>query len=157
MTDLETVHRISTLLYDCVRTIDEDKLEDWLGFFTDDCIYKITTRENVDGGFPVALVYCTNKDMLYDRVVAIRSQNVYKLHYDRHLVSNISVKPNGDGSCLMEACYVVYQTDLEGETQLFSTGRYDAKTIDAGGTLKFKEMIVTVDTFAIPNHISTPL
>jgi anthranilate 1,2-dioxygenase small subunit len=157
MTSVETAYKLQSLLFDSVRAIDDGRLEDWIEFYTDDCVYKIGTRENADLGLPVSLVSCSNKKMLRDRVVAIRSENVFKLHYDRHLVSNVAVKDLGNGEHKIEASYVVYQTDLEGATILFSTGQYDAKTHGVNGSTKFREMIVTVDTYAIPNHISTPI
>ncbi|MBM3510171.1 MAG: anthranilate 1,2-dioxygenase [Alphaproteobacteria bacterium] len=155
--DVATAFRLQNLLYDSVRAIDDGRLEDWLGYFTDDCLYRITTRENVDQGYPISLVLCTNKQMLKDRVIAIRAENVYKPHYDRHLVANVAVRAAADGAYKVEASYVVYQTDLEGATELFSTGKYDATAIAAADVPKFREMVVTVDTFAIPNHISTPI
>ncbi|MSP98456.1 MAG: anthranilate 1,2-dioxygenase, partial [Betaproteobacteria bacterium] len=32
--------------------IDEDRLEDWVECFTDDCLYRIVPRENLDAGLP---------------------------------------------------------------------------------------------------------
>ncbi|MBM3509669.1 MAG: aromatic-ring-hydroxylating dioxygenase subunit beta [Alphaproteobacteria bacterium] len=150
--------RVEAFLYDYIDAIDSDRLEEWPEYFTDKCIYKIIPRENVERNLPISLVYCDNKGMLIDRVVSLRKANVYNLHYDRHLVSNVRVLPGKNGNCKLRASYVVYQTDLEGESMMFSTGRYDATVIGAQSAKpKFKEMVVTVDTFAIPNLISTPL
>ena len=150
--------KIEAFLYDYIDSIDSDRLEEWPEFFTDKCIYKIIPRENVERNLPISLVYCDNKGMLIDRVVSLRKANIYNLHYDRHIVSNVRVLPDKNGTCRVRACYVVYQTDLEGESMMFSTGRYDALIVAAEKAKpKFKEMIVTVDTYAIPNLISTPL
>jgi anthranilate 1,2-dioxygenase small subunit len=150
--------RIEAFLYDYIDSIDSDRLEEWPEYFTDKCVYKIIPRENVERNLPISLVYCDNKGMLIDRVVSLRKANVYNLHYDRHLVSNVRVLPGRNGDCKLRASYVVYQTDLEGESMMFSTGRYDATVVNAHSARpKFKEMVVTVDTFAIPNLISTPL
>ena len=150
--------RIEAFLYDYIDAIDSDRLEEWPEYFTDKCIYKIIPRENVERNLPISLVYCDNKGMLIDRVLSLRKANVYNLHYDRHLVSNVRVIPGKNGDCTLRASYVVYQTDLEGESMMFSTGRYDATVVGAQSAKpKFKEMIVTVDTFAIPNLISTPI
>ena len=149
---------LTAFLYEYIHCIDDDELEKWPEFFEDVCVYKIIPRENTELNLPIALVYCDNKGMLIDRVVSLRKANVYNLHYDRHIVSNVLVtEGEGDNSWNMKASYIVYQTDLEGESMLFSTGKYDAIVAQNGSGSKFKELIVTVDTYAIPNLISTPL
>ncbi len=149
---------LTAFLYEYIHCIDDDRLEDWPNFFEDVCIYKIIPRENVELNMPIALVYCDNKGMLIDRVVSLRKANVYNLHYDRHIVSNVLVSDGeSNDSWDVKASYIVYQTDLEGESMLFSTGKYDAIVAKNGSGHKFKEMIVTVDTYAVPNLISTPL
>jgi hypothetical protein len=55
------------------------------------------------------------------------------------------------------ACYTVYQTDLEGQTRLFSVGQYRDVITDDGGTLRFREKIAICDTFNIPNLLAIPL
>ena len=153
----EIGYRLATLLYECVRCIDDGRLEDWLDFFAPDCAYTITTRENRDGGYPIAILYCRNRDMLHDRVVAIRSENVYKPHYDRHVIGNVVAREAAPGSYALTASYAVYQTDLEGATELFSTGVYEAVVTTTDGRERFAEMVVVIDTFAVPNHLSTPI
>ena len=51
----------------------------------------------------------------------------------------------------------MFQTDLEGQTQLFSAGKYDDQVVLVDGEPKFKEKVVTIDTYAVPNLLSTPL
>ena len=149
---------LCAFLNEYIHGIDDDKLEDWPGYFEDICIYKIIPRENTERNLPISLVYCDNKGMLIDRVTSLRKANVYNLHYDRHVVSNILVNDGPDSnSWTLKASYIVYQTDLEGESMLFSTGKYDAVVVKNGSVKKFKEMVVTVDTYAVPNLISTPL
>ena len=148
---------LTAFLNEYIHCIDDDRLEDWPGFFEEACVYKIIPRENTERNLPIALVYCDNKGMLIDRVVSLRKANVYNLHYDRHIVSNVLVGEGGDGSWTLKANYIVYQTDLEGESMLFSTGKYDAVVVANGDGHKFREMVVTVDTYAVPNLISTPL
>ena len=148
---------LTAFLNEYIHCIDDDRLEDWPAFFEDACVYKIIPRENTERNLPIALVYCDNKGMLIDRVVSLRKANVYNLHYDRHIVSNVLVGEGGDGSWTLKANYIVYQTDLEGESMLFSTGKYDAVVVENGDGHKFREMVVTVDTYAVPNLISTPL
>src|SRR5262249_8879279 len=104
-----------TLMNDYCERLDGDRLEDWLQLFTDDCSYRTLPRENVDLGMPAPIMLCANKNMLRDRVTALRTANEYNLHYGRHLVSNLRLKPEGEGACRLEASFAVYQTNLEGQ------------------------------------------
>ena len=50
--------RIEALMADYVHCIDDDRLEDWPGFFVEHGRYRVTTRENHELGLPVNLIYC---------------------------------------------------------------------------------------------------
>ena len=149
--------RINDLLHDYTHCIDEDRLEEWPDFFTDPCIYKVMPRENADLGLPIALMYCDSRGMLRDRVVSLRNANVYNLHYDRHMVSNIRITGSSKGVYSVRSNYTLFQTTLEGITTLFSTGVYNDKVRIANGDAKFSEKTVIVDTFNIDNLIATPI
>jgi anthranilate 1,2-dioxygenase small subunit len=62
----------------------------------------------------------------------------------------------GDGFDL-EAPFAVYQTDQEGETRLFATGLYKDRLEMAGPSLKIRDKLVLLDTFAVPSLLATPL
>jgi anthranilate 1,2-dioxygenase small subunit len=145
------------LINEYAERIDSDRLEDWLELFTEDASYRIVPRENVEQHLPASLVLCTNKNMLRDRITALRQANEYNLHYDRHLVSSVQVKPASEGGWHLNANYAVYQTNLEGQSRLFSVGRYHDKVRLEGGLLLFCEKMVVVDSFSIPTLLATPL
>ena len=149
---------LTTFLNRYVHCIDDDRLEMWPEFFSEECTYKIVPRENKARNLPIDLILCENKRMLIDRIVSLRHANIYNPHYDRHVVSNVLVEADAkDEKWKVQANYVVYQTDLEGVSALFSTGKYEAVVLRDNGILKFKELVVTVDTYSVPNLLSTPL
>ena len=41
---------ISDLIIEYAHAIDDDRLESWADFFTDECSYRIINRENYDKG-----------------------------------------------------------------------------------------------------------
>jgi hypothetical protein len=55
----------------------DGELERWPYFFTQDCLYNLILLENFEPGLPVPLIYCEGRDMLFDRVVAIRETTLY--------------------------------------------------------------------------------
>ena len=44
--------RVAQLNADYARAIDDDRLEDWPGFFAARCLYKITSADNHRRGLP---------------------------------------------------------------------------------------------------------
>jgi anthranilate 1,2-dioxygenase small subunit len=145
------------LMDEYVERIDSDRLEEWLDLFTEDAVYQILPRENVEQNLPASLILCTSKNMLRDRIVSLRNANLYNPHYDRHLVSTVRLRPESEGLWRLTANYAVYQSTLEGQSRLFSVGGYRDKVRIEGGKLLFCEKTVIVDTFAVPSMLATPL
>jgi len=72
--------------------INENALERWPGFFTAACTYKVIARENIEQGYPVALIYCESRDMLVDRVVALRETALFAPRIARRITSNVCLR-----------------------------------------------------------------
>ena len=152
---------VEELQHAYVHCIDADRLEEWPDFFTDPCLYQVTTRENVDQGLPIAVIYCDSKGMLQDRIVALRQANIYGPHRYRHMVSAVQVTGVEGNLVRAQANYVVYRTLLDpvnyGSSELFSVGVYlDTIVIDQG-VVRFREKTVLVDTARILSLLVTPL
>lgn len=148
---------IEDLIADYAEYIDSDRLEDWLDFFVEDCVYKIIPKENVDQRLPLTLMLCENKNMLRDRIASLREANIYNIHTDRHIVSGIRIRGESGGAFEVSANYAVFQTNQEGATWVFSVGVYRDKIVFEDDVPKFKEKVVIVDTASIPTLLSTPL
>ena len=82
---------LEELYTDYVHCLDADELERWPDFFTEDCFYRITSAENYEAGMPLGLIHATSRNMLKDRVSALREANIYEPQRYRHLVSSIKV------------------------------------------------------------------
>src|SRR5579863_1268921 len=78
--------RLAALNSDYAACIDADRLEDWPDFFLDECLYKITTAENLRRGYAAGVIYADSRAMLRDRVAALREANIYERHAYRHIV-----------------------------------------------------------------------
>ncbi len=148
---------IADLMADYVHLIDEDRLEEWVELFTEDCTYKILSRENVDAGYPLELMSCHNQGMLRDRVVSLREANLYNLHTDKHVLGVIRVLGFSDGAWSVQANFSVYQSTLDGETDLFAVGTYRDKVVFDDSRPRFAEKLVVNDTFAVARMLSTPI
>ena len=92
-----------------------------------------------------------------DRVVSLREANLYNLHTDKHVLSVVRVQGSSDGVWSVQANFSVYQSTLDGETDLFAVGTYRDKVVFDNGHPLFAEKIVVNDTFAVARMLSTPI
>ena len=129
--------------------LDEDRFDEWVELFTDDCLYLVISRENVERGLPLATIRCESKGYLKDRVVAVRETSMYAPRSQRHVIG--APIEQGDGT--WTASYAVFQTLVDETTQVFSTGRYVAR-LEAD---RFAELRVVYDSTLVPNSIVKPL
>jgi anthranilate 1,2-dioxygenase small subunit len=138
--------------------IDDDRLEDWVELFAEECDYRIVTRENVEQGLSNVLMWCDNKDMLRDRVESYRQVNEYNLHWDRHVIGPLRFTAGAGGLWSFEAAYSLFQTEPEGASRLFSVGRYRIEAIvDEGGSAGLKTVTVIADTGLVLSLLATPI
>lgn len=158
MTDLELWFRFQQLQLAYTQAIDEDRLEDLPALFVENCEYSIVSRENVALGLPMPLFRCGNLDMLRDRIVSLRNANIFNPHYSRHVLSPVQALDTSPGEARASTSFSVYQTTMAGISSLFSVGCYDdTVVVGDGGHLRFRIKTVRVDTFSIPNLLSTPI
>ena len=147
---------IAEMLNDYAHALDDDRLEAWPDFFTDDGLYQIIPRENIQQNLPGVIVVCYGKPMMQDRIKVLREANEFNIHTDRHVIGMCSLKEQ-DGAVRASTSYALFQTDQEGESKLFSVGRYDDLIVVIDGSPRLRERTVIVDTFAIPNLLATPI
>jgi anthranilate 1,2-dioxygenase small subunit len=142
-----------SLMAEYGMALDEDRLEDWVELFDEACDYRVVTRENVEQGLPNVLMWCDNKNMLRDRIESYRHVNEYNPHYDRHVIGPLRAL----GDSIFEASYSLFQTDLEGNSRLFSVGRYRVEAVMRAGAARIRTMLVVADTGTIPSLLATPI
>jgi 3-phenylpropionate/cinnamic acid dioxygenase small subunit len=148
---------LEELYAEYVACLDEERMEEWPEFFSDDVVYRIIPRENFERGLPIATLHCESKGYLKDRVVAIRQTSVYAPRYVRRLVSNIRVLGWRDEALHVRANYAAFETLRDELTRVFSVGRCHDTLVVADGRLKFKEKLVIFDSELIPNSLIYPL
>ncbi|MGA8756377.1 MAG: aromatic-ring-hydroxylating dioxygenase subunit beta [Stellaceae bacterium] len=151
---------ILDLLADYGALLDHGNYAAWLELFAPECTYNVVPRENFERGLPVGLIYCDSRAMLEDRIMALLEANKYNIHTDRHLIGLPRLSSNnglGADGLAIEAPFAVYQTDQEGATRLFATGLYKDRLERTGATLKIRNKLVLLDTFAVPTLLATPL
>ena len=157
MTTRELRWEAEELLNRYVQCLDEDRLEEWPDFFSEKALYKIISRSNVERNYPLATILCDSRDMMKDRVIAIRNASVFSQRYLRHLVTNVRVAGQEGEAWLVKSNYVVLQTLQNEETKVFNAGQYVDKIVFDNGSPKFQEKIVIYDTIQIPGLLVVPI
>jgi anthranilate 1,2-dioxygenase small subunit len=147
---------IRAMLDGYCRCIDSDRLEDWPEYFANDGVYKVLSRENFELNLPAPLIYYYSRDMMLDRVTAIRDALTYEPVYTRHLTSGLQIIAD-ESDFVARSDFAIYQTTEEGVTRLFSVGEYRDRIIRDQDNFRFRERIVIMDSFGVQNLIAIPL
>ncbi|GAB7546895.1 anthranilate 1,2-dioxygenase small subunit AndAd [Cupriavidus sp. 8B] len=140
-----------------INALDNDRLEDWPAFFTEDCLYEIVPRENADAGLPVGIIYCSNQRMLRDRVVSLRNANIFEEHSYRHMVSGLVILNQSADVVETQSSYIVVQTRTDGESFVYQAGRYLDRVVRRDGQWRYAAKRVIYDTSRVQTLLATPI
>jgi anthranilate 1,2-dioxygenase small subunit len=138
--------RIEDMFQDYAFAIGDDNVEAWPDFFTDDGHYRITTRESVQRGLPMALFSCRGIGQIRDRVMALRKANIFEPHNYNHILSRPRFSLQADGSIAGRTNFVVYRTMHDGPQSRFAVGCYRDVIVEEGSAPKLKERSVVLDS-----------
>ena len=155
------IQAILDLYADYAICLEDRRFADWPDFFAETCHYEVRSRENTELDLPGALILCESRGMIEDRITVLTDTLTYRYLHIRHLITNVRIHevPGGEagGTTKTSASYLVLHSTEEGETRIFSTGKYEDEIVFEGDDPKFKKKIVTADTFAIDNLLAVPL
>jgi len=157
--DIQLQLTIENLLSRYVHAIDDDRLEEWPGFFVEKGHYRITTAENYERGLPLPIIYADSRAMLADRVSALRHANIYEAQRYRHAVSSTLVERVNADTARANSNFHIVRIMHTGESMLFASGRYlDRIRLNGeGGEAMFEERIVVLDSRAIDTLLAIPI
>ncbi|HJU15960.1 MAG TPA: aromatic-ring-hydroxylating dioxygenase subunit beta [Stellaceae bacterium] len=158
--DLARISRrleIAELYADYVACLDGDELERWPDFFVEEAIYRITSAENYEAELPLGLIYATSRNMLKDRVAALREANIYEPQRYRHLVSAIRLVRDEGEAVEATANFAIVRTLQDAEMTIFAAGRYLDTLRRADGAWKFARKLVLLDSRQIDTLLAIPM
>ena len=156
-TDPSLVARIDALNRQYGHVIDDGELEQWPPLFVEDGLYKITTRWNLENDMPAGLMLCESRAMMEDRISALRIANLFEPHSYRHLIDPPMLTGRDGELLLVRTSFVVFRTMQSGAPEVFCTGAYLDKLVEAPDGLAFAERIVVSDSERIDTLIVIPL
>jgi len=143
---------------DYAQAIDNDSLEQWPAFFSENCHYRITNAENEREGLPAGIVYADSRAMLEDRVAALRDANIYERQRYRHLIGVPKIESCDASGAVARTPFMVARIMATGETMLFATGEYrDRFVVAKNGRLLLAERVVVCDSAVTDTLMALPL
>jgi anthranilate 1,2-dioxygenase small subunit/terephthalate 1,2-dioxygenase oxygenase component beta subunit len=158
MTDPAVLFEIAQLNAANAAAIDADRLEEWPGFFLEQCLYKVTTADNHAKGYQAGIIYADTRAMLTDRVFALREANIYERQRYRHLLSMPLITGQADGAVSVETSFLVVRTMREGQMDVFVAGVFlDKVRRDQTGAWRYAERIVVCDSQRFDTLLAIPL
>ena len=159
MPDIELQLSVENLLARYVHAIDEDRLEDWPGFFVEQGIYRIVTAENLARGLPLPIMLAESRAMLRDRVNSLRRANIYEAQRYRHAVSSTLIDRIDSVRVRATSNFIVIRVMHSGESSVFASGRYLDRVLlqGDGGQPQFEERVVVLDSRAVDTLLAIPL
>jgi len=137
--------------------LDSGQVEDWPRFFTEDCIYRITARENAQLGLPVGLVYAEGRMMLQDRAVAIARTQMFAPRTMVHILGPARVLAEEGTDILAQCNFILLQTLVEGPTTLHLAGTYYDRLRRTAEGLLLQERQVIYESSIIANDLVYPV
>jgi len=148
---------VEALYADCAAALDDGEFEKWPSFFAESCSYSITSQENVDRGWPIALMSCDTRGMILDRVMAVRQSMLIIPRVQRRIQSGVRIVRLDDSVAHCRASFAVFETFAGEQTTVFVTGRFVDEVVREGEALRFLRRTCILDTPLVPNSLPFPL
>lgn len=145
-------------LYDEISDLlDEDQVERFPGYFVEDCLYQVVSRENYAEGLPQASVYCDGLGMVRDRVIALRETQVYVPRTWRHFISGVRVTALDGGDIHVRANFLITEAMSDAEPTIFLVGQYLDVLVQEGDDLKFRQHLAVFDNHHVRRSLIVPV
>jgi salicylate 5-hydroxylase small subunit len=154
---LELRARLADLYCAYDTALNDGEFERWPELFVDACVYKVIPRENHEQGFPIAVIYCESRNMLVDRVVALRETALYAPRIVRRMTSGVCVRAVEHDGLRITANFALFQTVPDQPSALFLCGRYEDRVVDDGADLRFAERLCIYDSTIVPTSLVYPV
>lgn len=156
--DADTLLALHALYGDYAAVLDSGDIGGWPDFFTEDCVYRLQSRENFDRGLPLATLALESRAMLKDRVYGAQETLFHDPYHQRHVVGLPRLLAReAQGGLRCEASYVVIRTKRDAMPEILSVGRYLDRVVPTPEGLRFAERLVIFDNDLIANSIVAPI
>lgn len=148
---------VSQFYQDYAAAVDQADWPAWIDLFTDQCAYKIQSRENFDRNLPMAALSLTSKGMLKDRIYGITETIFHDPYLQTHVIAAPRILSQSADFIESQASYAVYRTKNDGVAELFNVGRYIDRLQLTETGLKIESRTCVFDNEMILNSLIYPI
>ena len=145
ITDTLIRQQVEDLLTDYAHALDDFELDRWPDFFTEDGIYQIIPRESYDQNLPLGILFCDGRGMMVDRILALRTANIFEPHTNSHITGRPKLSQSDDGTINARSNFNITRTMQDGRMEIYATGKYVDVITFVGGKPLFKDRRVVLD------------
>jgi anthranilate 1,2-dioxygenase small subunit len=149
--------QIEDFLLDCAHGLDDDELETWPDFFTEDAVYQIIPRESYEQKLPLGILYCEGKGMMLDRINALRTANIFEPHTHCHILSRPRISARDDGGLQARTNFNVIRTKQDGAMEIYAAGKFVDEIVVEDGKPLFRDRRVVLESHRIDILLVVPL
>ena len=157
MMNHETWMAVQALLAEVAAALDQHELDRWPGFFTEDAVYRLQSRENFDRGLPLATMAFESRGMLLDRVYGAKDTIYHDPYHQRHVLGAPRILADDGQAIRCESSYLVIRTKRDALPEILSVGRYLDRLLRTPEGLRIAERLAIFDNDLIPNSIIDPI
>jgi len=136
---------------------DSGHLQKWHEFFTDDAIYRVTSRENYQAGLAHGDIYCEGLAMIRDRADALLDSTVYEPRALRHLISHPRIELLSEKRLAARTSFLVIEAMSDDEPQIYMSGTYVDELAVQDAQLKFSKRVCVYDNYRIRTSLVYPV
>lgn len=142
---------------DYAAVVDSGNLDTWDSFFTDNCRYRVTARENYTANLPHAAIFCQGIGMIRDRAAAIRDSTYYSPRTVRHFLGGIRVTQIDDAGIHAHASFMVTESVSDMEPYILVVGEYIDHFVTGPGGYLLQDRACVYDNYRIFNSLVYPV
>lgn len=150
-------HELRDFYEEIADLLDDDRIEDFPGHFTDDCLYKVTSRENFSEGLAAGMMFCDGIGMLRDRVLALRETQVYEPRMWRHFISGVKVLAVNGDTVRTRTNFLVTESMSDANPAVFLVGQYLDVVVRRGDRWLFRERVAVCDNHHVRRSLIVPV
>lgn len=158
--DLILTHQISSLYNSYNQSLDDGQIRDWPAYFVEDCLYRVTTKENVENGYSLNLIYCRGIGMLRDRALSLSKAVFFRERQQRRLMSGLTIESNNSYSEEAYNCrsnFFVSECCEENPSSFMVIGESKDTFIKTSEGFKISERLCIIDGGTLPGSLVYPI
>jgi anthranilate 1,2-dioxygenase small subunit len=145
------------LYEDYAAALDDQRLDDWPTFFTEDARYRVMARETHDLGLTHATIHCDGIAMIRDRAASIRETAVFEPRSLRHFVSGVRVLEAAGDEIAARANFLVVESLYDAEAQILMVGEYVDRLQRRNSALRFRDRLAIYDNYRVRTTLIIPV